>query len=60
MGGTKLVLEAYLKLSCTDFEKVSECEKSEIFLVRIFLYSARMQENTDQKKLRILTIFTQG
>ena len=28
----------------------------EIFLVRIFLYSVRIQENTDQKKLRIWTL----
>ena len=32
---------------------------TEFFLVRIFLYSVRIQENTDQKKLRIWTIFTQ-
>ena len=30
-----------------------------VFLFRIFPYSVRMQENTDQKKLRIWTIFTQ-
>ena len=30
-----------------------------VFLSRIFPYSVRMQENTDQKKLRIWTIFTQ-
>ena len=29
------------------------------FLVRIFLYSDWIQENTDQKKLRIWTLFTQ-
>ena len=32
---------------------------TEFFLVRIFLYSIRIQENTDQKKLRIWTLFTQ-
>ena len=31
----------------------------EFFLVRIFPYSLRMRENTDQKKLRIWTLFTQ-
>ena len=31
----------------------------EFFLVRIFLYSDWIQENTDQKKLRIWTLFTQ-
>ena len=29
------------------------------FLVHIFLYSDRIQENTNQKKLRIWTLFTQ-
>ena len=32
---------------------------TEFFLVRIFLYSDWIQENTDKKKLRIWTIFTQ-
>ena len=31
---------------------------TEFFLVRIFLYSVRIQENTHQKKLRIWTLFT--
>ena len=31
----------------------------EIFLVRNFPYSVQMRENTDQKKLRMWTIFTQ-
>ena len=48
------------------------CPNAEFFLVRIFLYwtefgdllreslySIRVQENTDQKKLRIWTLFTQ-
>ena len=36
-----------------------KCPNTEIFLVRIFPYSVRMWENTDQKKLRIWTLFTQ-
>ena len=36
-----------------------KCPNTEFFLVRIFLYSVRIQENTDQKKLRIWTLFTQ-
>ena len=28
-------------------------------MVRIFLYLVRTEENTDQKKLRICTLFTQ-
>ena len=41
---------------------ISLREKSpntDFFLVRIFLYSVRIQENTDQKKLHIWTLFTQ-
>ena len=36
-----------------------KCPNTEFFLVRIFLYSVRIQENTNQKKLRIWTLFTQ-
>ena len=36
-----------------------KCPNTEFFPVRIFLYSVRIQENTDQKKLRIRTLSTQ-
>ena len=36
-----------------------KCPNTELFLVCIFLYSVRIQENTDHKKLRIWTLFTQ-
>ena len=36
-----------------------KCPNTEFFLVRNFLYSDRIQENTDQKKLRIWKLFTQ-
>ena len=36
-----------------------KCLDIELFLIRIFLYSVRIQENMDQKQLRILTFFTQ-
>ena len=36
-----------------------KCPKTEYFLVRIFLYSDGIQENTDQKILCIWTLFTQ-
>ena len=36
-----------------------KCPNTELFLVHIFLYSVRIQENTDQKLLRIWTLFTQ-
>ena len=32
---------------------------AEVFLIGIFLYSIRIQENTDQKELRIWALFTQ-
>ena len=35
------------------------CPNTEFFLTRIFLYSVPIQENTDQKKLRIWTLFKQ-
>ena len=35
-----------------------KCPNTEFFQVRIFLYSVQRQENTDQKKLRIWTLFT--
>ena len=36
-----------------------KCPDTEFFLVRIFPYSVRMRENTDQRKLRIWTLFMQ-
>ena len=36
-----------------------KCPNREFFLVRIFLYSDWIQENMDQKKLRIWTFFMQ-
>ena len=36
-----------------------KCPNTEFFLVRIFLYSEWILENTDQTKLRIWTLFTQ-
>ena len=36
-----------------------KCPNTEFFLVRIFPYSARIWENTEQKKLRIGTLFMQ-
>ena len=35
------------------------CPNTEFFLVRVFLYSVRIQENTDQKILRIWALFVQ-
>ena len=36
-----------------------KCPNTEFFLVRIFLYSGWIQENKDQKKLRLWTLFMQ-
>ena len=36
-----------------------KCSDTEFFLGRIFPYSVRMWENTDQKKLCIWKLFTQ-
>ena len=35
-----------------------KCPDTKFFLVRIFLYSDQIHGNTDQKKLRIWTLFT--
>ena len=44
---------------CPELTLREKCPNTEFFLVRIFLYSIGMQESTDQKKLRIWTLFTQ-
>ena len=55
----------FKELSPTYKVSLSEkCPNTKFFLVRIFLYSdwihsVRIQENMDQKKLRIWTLFTQ-
>ena len=36
-----------------------KCPNTEFFLVRILPYPVQMRESTDQKKLRIWTLFTQ-
>ena len=43
------------------FERIllEKCPNTESFLVRIFLYLDWIQENTEQKKLRIWTLLTQ-
>ena len=45
-----------LKTKITLREK---CPSTEFFLVRNFLYSGRIQENADQKKICIWTLLTQ-
>ena len=50
------MLEQYDMRTHTLREK---CPNTLFSLVRIFLYSVQIQENTDQKKLRIWTLFTQ-
>ena len=35
-----------------------KCPNTEFFLVRTLRYSVRIQENTEQEKLRIWTFFT--
>ena len=54
-------LKRSLKVEKKEKKKESlreKCRNTEISLVRNFLYSLRIQENTDQKKLRISTLFT--
>ena len=39
--------------------KFSQCVKNGVFSGPFLPYSARVQENTDQRKLHIWTVFTQ-
>ena len=48
-----------IAVSTRGFPLREKCPNREFFLTRIFLYSVRIQENTDQKKLRIWALFTQ-
>ena len=41
------------------YSQREKCPNTHLFLVHFFLYSVWIQENTDQKKLQILTLFTQ-
>ena len=52
---------ARLTLSVSILYSLCEkCPNTEFFLISILPYSARMQKNTDQKNLRIWTLFTQS
>ena len=58
----KVGVEYTAQVHWFDFSLCSLCEKcpnTEFYLVRIFLYSVLIQENTDQKILRFLTRFSQ-
>ena len=47
------------KLGNTRFPLRENCPNTEVLLVHIFFQSVRIHENTDQKKLRIWSLFTQ-
>ena len=51
----KILFTSYRNLDCLSLRKT--CPNTEFFLVRIFPYSGRIRENTDQKKLRIWILF---
>ena len=53
-------LQLSLQIALNEIASLREkCPNPELFLVRIFQYSDWKQENTDQKQLRIWTLFTQ-
>ena len=52
-----LILYSFI-LTSVEYALREKCQNTEFFLVRIFLYLVQMQENVDQKKLRIWTLFT--
>ena len=55
----KTVFDPQLTSECKNLALREKCPNTEFFLLRIFLYSVRIEEITDQKKLRIRTLFTQ-
>ena len=56
-----ILINTSCRMIWNDFSMFSAWKVSKygVFLVLIFLYLDRIQENTDQEKLRIWTIFTQ-
>ena len=61
---TVIIMSAFVNWSfnenlCVINSLREKCPNMEIFLFYIFLYSVQIQENIDQKKLRIWTLFTQ-
>ena len=64
---TKIVLHFFVVgetasenvMSQSKYQCLKSVQIRSFFLVRILLYSARIQENMDQEKLRIWTLFTQ-
>ena len=64
VNGWNLILDIWLGSeyasawnNCEQLPLRERCSNTEFFLVRIFLYSVQIRENTDQKKLRIWTLF---
>ena len=58
--GGKSSSSSTLVITCSAALTLHEkCPNMEFFLFRIFLYSVRIQENTDLRKLRIWKLFTQ-
>ena len=55
----KLYLNTFVNEWTNSHKLCEKCPNTEFFLVSIFSYSVRIRENTDQKKLRIWTLFTQ-
>ena len=50
-------MQIYLIFDLTTLHE--QCPKTELLLIRIFLYSVQTQENTYQKLLRIWTLLMQ-
>ena len=60
--GGKNSSSSNLVITCNAIKSMTlreKCPNTDFFLVRIFLYSVQIQENADQKKLRIWQLFTQ-
>ena len=52
-------MQPFIVMNFVNYALREKCPNTEFFLVRIFLYSVQIQENTDQEKLHIWRLFTQ-
>ena len=52
-------MQPFIIMNFVNYALREKCPNTEFFLVRIFLYTVQIQENTDQEKLHIWRLFTQ-
>ena len=52
-------MQPFIIMNFVNYALREKCPNTEFFLVRIFLYSVQIQENTEQKNICIWTLFMQ-